>query len=255
MNLKRLVNQIAIVGATALISGTASGYATFFGEDLNNSALVRLAATPNATAASNAFLGSLIGVGTETFESFSAGNTGPFALTFPGAGTATLSGGNGTIRTVGAGLTNGAGRYPISGTDFLEVEAGGAGNFTVTFNNPGGVAAFGFWGVDIGDFGGQVTLGLANGLATILNVGNTVGSNGSTDGSVLFFGLIAQNVGELFTSITFNTTTGQGDIFAFDDMTIGSLQQVRLVPEPGSLALVGLALVIATGVARLRRRT
>lgn len=255
MNLKRLVNQIAVVGAAAVISGAASGYVVFAGEDLNNSAFVRLAATPNATAASNNFLANLIGVGTETFEGFAAGTGTPLALNFPGAGTATLSGGNGVIVSVAAGLTNNAGRYPISGTNFLEVAAGGGGNFTVTFDNPGGVAAFGFWGIDIGDFGGQVTLGLANGLATILNVGNTVGAGGSTDGSVLFYGFIAQNAAELFTSISFNTTTGGGDVFAFDDMTIGSLQQVRLVPEPGSLALVGLALVVATGVARLRRRT
>ena len=107
------------------------------------------------------------------------------------------------------------------------------------------------WGVDIGDFDGQITLHLVNGGTTDLVVNNTLNGPG---GSVLFYGLIAQNVGELITSITFGNTAPGADFFAFDDMTIGSIEQVRPVPEPDSLLLVGLALTIAAGVARLRRR-
>jgi hypothetical protein len=249
-NLK--LTLLAAAAAAVFSAGSASAYSVFSGEDLNSSPTVRLASTPNASLASANFLASLIGVGTETFESFAPGTNAPLNLSFPGAGTATLSGGNGTIeRVLGTG-TNGAGRYPISGTNFWEVNAGGGGNFSIAFSTP--VAAFGFWGVDIGDFGGTVTLTLTGGGSTTLNVGNTQGSSGSTDGSVLFYGLIASGAGELFTSITFNTTIGQGDIFAFDDMTIGSLQQVRPTPEPGSLALFGLAAALAGAVVRIRRR-
>lgn len=247
--LRKLLLVLGMSGFAAMSTTASAAYVTYFGEDLNNSPSVRLASTPNASAASANFLASLIGVGTETFEGFANGTSAPLALTFPGAGTATLTGGGGQIATVLSG-TNGAGRYPISGSNYWEVSAGSGGNFTISFSTP--VAAFGFWGVDIGDFGGQLTLGLMGGGTTNITVNNTVGSNGSTDGSVLFFGVIGNTVGDLFTSVTFNTTTGQGDVFAFDDMTIGSLQQVRIVPLPGTLLLLGSALA---GLGLMRRRS
>ena len=238
---------VALGVAALLTAGNASAYVTFFGQDLNGSASVPLAATPNATAASNAFLASLIGVGTENFEGFAAGTPGPLALSFAGAGTATLSGGNGVIVNQPAG-TAGAGRYSVpGGTKFWEVAAGGGATFTVTFDNPGGIAAFGFWGVDIGDFGGTLSLTLADGSATVLNVPAAQGS----DGNVLFFGFIG-SAAELFTAVTFNSTVGTGDVFAFDSMTIGSREQVR-IPEPGTLLLFGLAALGAVGARKLRR--
>ena len=252
MKLNRLIRNIAVFATAALISGVASSYTIFFGEDLNNSATTRLASTPNATAASNSFLANLIGVGTETFETIAPGTGVPLNLNFPGAGAATLAGGNGQVVSVPVG-TNGFGRYPISGSNYFEVTALAAGTFNITFGAP--VAAFGFWGVDIGDFGGTIELALVDGSSTVIDLGNTVGNNASTDGSVLFFGLIG-SVAQQFTGIAFNLTSDPGnrDVFAFDDMTIGSIEQVRPVPEPDSLLLVGLALTIAGGVARLRRR-
>ena len=68
---------------------------------------------------------------------------------------------------------------------------------------------------------------------------------------MLFFGLIG-GPGELFTAVTFNSTIGTGDFFAFDSMTIGSREQVR-IPEPGTLLLIGLAALAATGARRMRR--
>ena len=251
-----LAKASVLVGATVVLgAGPASAaYVTFFGEDANNSATVPLASTPTSTAKSAQFQSSLIGVGTEDFEGIATGTGAPLGLTFPGAGTATLSGGSGVVASVTAGTTNGAGRYSVpspSSSNFWEVSAGGTGNFVVTFSTA--VAAFGFWGIDIGDFGGQLELELRNGATVLdtLTVPNTIGSNGSTDGSVLFFGLIGQNAGDVFDSIAFNTTTGQGDIFAFDLMTVGSLEQVRQTPEPASLALLGVALA---GLGALRRR-
>lgn len=64
---------------------------------------------------------------------------------------------------------------------------------------------------------------------------------------MLFFGLIAQGAAEEFDSIRFRTTAGTGDVFAFDNMTIGTAEQVCTGPEcggsvpvPGTLALLGL---------------
>lgn len=241
--------KVAIVAAAAALfaSTGAHAYSIFFGEDLGlgESTPLPVASRINSTAAQNAFLANLIGVGTETFEGFATGTGAPLNLTFPGAGTATL-GGSGSIQTVTPGTTNGVGRYAISGSNFWEASSG---SFTIGFSNP--IAAFGFWGVDVGDFNGQVTLTLQSGSVINLTVPNSTNIAG---GSVLYYGLIASGAGELFTSITFGNTNPGVDFFAFDDMTIGSLQQVRPTPEPGTLVLLGLAAALAGATVRGRRR-
>lgn len=243
--------MVVVASAALAVPSTASAYNVFFGEDLNNSVSTPLASTPNASAAESAFLSNLFGVGTEDFEGFANGTVDPLALVFPGAGTATLSGGSGVVSSVAAGSTNGAGRYGTSPTNFWEVDSGSSGNFTIDFSAP--VAAFGFFGVDIGDFGGQVQLQLNDTASSLLTVNNTIGAGGSTDGSVLFYGLIAGNVNEQFTQVQFLTSTGEGDIFAFDDMTVGSIEQAAVpVPATGLLAAAGFG--VAGLIARRRNR-
>lgn len=221
-------------------------YQTFFGEDLNDSSTIPLSSHPHASTASNSFLANLIGVGTESFEASGSGTSAPLALIFPGAGTATLTGGDGQIVSGTAGSSDGFGRYATSGSNYWDVTAGADGNFIVNFSNP--VAAFGFYGIDIGDFGGQLTVDLTSGVTQNFTVPNTIGSNGNPDGSVLFWGVIGQNNSETFTSALFNTTTGQGDVFAFDDMTIGSFEQVSPspasspIPEPSTIALLSIGI-------------
>ena len=252
--------SITLITAALLSVATIPAHAvvlTYFGEDLNNSAVTPLAALPNSSAAEASFLSNLIGVGTETFESLSG--SAPLNLTFPGAGTATLSGGGGSVQTLSSSsVTNSAGRYGITrdgGTEsYYQVSAGGSGNFTIAFSTA--IAAFGFYGIDIGDFGGTMQLQLTGGGNVLLNVPNTVGSGGSTDGSVLFYGFISTNPLESVTSISFLTSTGGGDVFAFDNMTVGSLEQVKpgtgTVPDGGAtIALLGLAF---SGIAGLRRK-
>lgn len=231
---------------------------TYFGEDLHNNPSTQLAAFPNAANAETNFLSNLVGVGTETFETQSGG--APLNLSFPGAGTATLTGGNGAVVSLANGVTNGAGRYGITrdggqSERFWEVQAGGSGNFVVTFSQA--IAAFGFYGIDIGDFGGQLRLQTAGGSSVLLTVPNTVGGGGSTDGSVLFFGFIATTLAETVTSVSFLTSTGGGDVFAFDDFTVGSIEQVQppgVVPEPMTFLVWGLLFGIG-GACGLRRES
>jgi hypothetical protein len=238
--------KLPLVGCCLLAlcaTGNAATY-TYFGEDLGLGESVRLTSHPNADNARNLFLAGLTGVGTEDFESFADGTKAPLALTFPGAGTATLQG-SGEIERITSG-TNGYGRYPISGDQYWETGY----SFSIAFANA--QAAFGFYGVDIGDFNGQVTLALAGGGTTTLTIPNTVGGSG---GAVLYYGVIVTEASETFTSVTFGNTASGVDYFGFDDMTIGTLEQVEdpIIPEPMTMLSALLGLGALGGYIRKRR--
>ncbi|NEO85020.1 MAG: PEP-CTERM sorting domain-containing protein [Spirulina sp. SIO3F2] len=259
--------------AIALPTAPAQAYRIFFGEDLNLGSTNALSASPQSRAAETNFLNGLTNVGTETFEGFGAGTAGSLNLNFGSAGIATLQGG-GVVRSNSQQNTN-FGRYAVSGSKFWQADASGH-DFGVGFSQS--VAAFGFYGVDIGDFGGvlNLTLTLAQGGTRQMLVPNTPGWQGYTNGSILYFGVIAENASEVFNSVSFNLNApGEVDIFAFDNMTIGSLAQVKgaippptveanipqgngvpptqNVPEPGTL-LAGLACLGLGGAAKRWRK-
>ena len=223
-----------------LLLGAATGEAqtTYFGEDLDGSQLVASSFT-NSLAAEALFLSSLIGVGTETFDGFALNTTNP-SLSFPGAGTAQLTG-TGCVSNITQsacsnpvdastpGGTNGFGRYPVSSPNYFEVNAG---DFVIDFSAP--VAAFGFFGVDIGEFGGTLGVNFFNGATLV--AAPTLAYTPS-DGNAFFFGFI--DAANPFTRVTFNIGGSSGDVFAFDNMTIGSVEQVvPQVPEPASMLLM-----------------
>jgi hypothetical protein len=172
-------------------------------------------------------------------------------LTFPGAGGATLGGG-GSIQSVAGPGTNGFGRYPVSGTKFWEVNAS---SFSIAFSNP--VAAFGFYGTDIGDFGGSLSLSFLTGGGPVVVpvahtvIGNPANYGGTNGGNLFFFGYI--NTLNPFTSVSFQVAGDPADFFGFDNMTIGSVEQVVSVPEPSVLALLATGLALL-GIAASRRR-
>ncbi len=235
-----------------LIFGSASLHATpvtFFGQDVNHSGDPTTATPTNSTAAHNSFFANLSGVQTQTFESYSAGTTLPLTVSFGTAGNATLT--DPTNSSFIESGNDGSGRFPISGSQYLETGAGSG--FTINFSAP--ISSFGFYGTDIGDFGGILTLGLQGTSTQSLVVPATVGAGGSTSGSVLYYGFYDMN--NTYTSISFlNSGSGGVDIFGFDDFSIGSLSQitpVSVTPEPDSFLLLGTGITALVGVRGMRR--
>jgi hypothetical protein len=239
----RKVLLAAWLVAVGLGAATASmaAISTFFGEDLGIGELTPLPSHPNSDAARNAFFAQLTNIGTENLESFANGTGAPLAITFPGANpplVATLLG-NGNIVSVTPGTTNGFGRYAISGSNFWE----NSDLFSIDFSRP--IAAFGFYGVDVGDFNGQLTLTLTDGTVTNITIPSVVGAPG---GSIIYFGIIDPD--HQYVSASFGNTAAGTDFFAFDDFSVGGkevLGGITLSPDTATNC-VGLPHTLTAGV-------
>lgn len=259
---------LAVIGAALLALGTTGVsqalQMTFFGEnvgpgDPNVPLSGPLPAHLNADDAQAAFLAFLPGVGMEGFDGFPSSTPAPLTVSFAqpsGPVTATLSGLTGFVQTDPVG--RGAGQFPISAPNYwfsaflpplpppLNIL-----NFSLEFSAP--QVAFGFFGVDIGDgLGGvqaSLELGLLSGGTLSMDIPHTIGTTGTTGGSVLYFGRI--DTVNLFTKVTFLSTVGS-DGFGFDNFTIASASQV--IPEPNTFLLLGSGLAIGGfGLWRQRR--
>jgi hypothetical protein len=143
------------------------------------------------------------------------------------------------------------GRFAISGTQYYEV---GNGTFTVTFSNP--MAALGFYATDVEDLTGMV-LTFDNDPTKTLTIPRSAGA-GNTNKSALYYGFVAANPSEVFTSVTFGRSVNDSnDKFGLDDLTFATPSQVRnfaaatSVPEP--LTMMG-TLLGGGAVLRLRKK-
>ncbi len=233
---------LALTGLLGLAVTTAQAAPVdFFGEDGNPTGTVPIP-HPNSDAAQLAFFSNLTNIGVDGLDSASVGAT-TVPVNFGNGVTATLTGG--TIQN-----TNSAGRFAISSPNYYNTFSS---TFGLTFSKP--IAAFGFYGTDIGDFGGHLTLTLtdASNATTDLTVPNLTGANGNApeNGSVLYYGFY--DTGDTYTKITFgNSNTSDG--FGFDNFSVGTTEQVIPAPEPASLALLGSGLAAVAAMRRRRRK-
>jgi hypothetical protein len=237
---RRLVQLVLAAGITIVLCVPAESAATFFGEDPSAGGGLPI---PNSAAAQAAFLSQLVSPKVEDFESIPVGTQFPFNVAF-GADTATLSGTN-NVSNTGVQNSNIAGRFPVSGSQYLNVGSLDAKSFTLTFSSP--QAAFGFYATDAGDFNGQLTISLDGGTPVVIP--HTVGA---PNGAALFFGII--DAANPFATVSFsNTNPTLADAFGYDDFTIGRREQL-VVPEPSTLAIWSLLATLGICVGWCRKR-
>lgn len=230
------------LACTLFLASTAcAAPLVFYGHDKGRGEDVRLTSTPNADAARAAFLGLVDNAVTEDFEHFEeyAGYMSGLSLDFGIHGDSTLGSTDGNrslwVDAVALGSTNTKGRFAISGLNYLQVSSN---YFQLSFANP--ISAFGFHGIDIGDFRGHFEIEVidSDGALTAYTLEDTYRSRG---GGVLFWGII--NDRTPFSSIRFANSNAGTDWFGFDDMILASARAIP-VSEPGILGLLGLGVVM-----------
>jgi hypothetical protein len=253
----------------------------YFGEDDANGGAN---AIPNSLSAETNFLSTnnLISYTTQNFDSINIGTpsadpttrafTSGTPLTtanFPGTSSITTTStevaqtNSTTFATYGVRFNDSATNPTLNGRFAIPDAQGqqkqyydvGNGTFTITFSNQ--MAALGFYATDVEDSVG-ITLTFDNDLTKTLTIPRSAGAN--QDKSALYYGFVAANSSEVFTSVTFSRALlASNDKFGLDNLSFATSAQVKnfgvgtatTVPEP--LTIVG-TILGGGAVLRLKKK-
>lgn len=230
-------------GAGAYTTGTTlDGFTTYFGADSGSQ--YQSITNTDSKQAQDAFLTALNANSlTPGVENFDHEDQSIQNLQFETGGT--------TIATATTNITNmeiagdtGAGRYPISGNQYWDVQDWNGDSFSISFDKS--MSAFGFYGIDIADYEGGLTLKLFDGETFVqeFNINKQYGA----DSSLLYYGFYSMT--DSFTKIVFTNSDAGSDSFGFDDMTAAATP----VPLPPSALMLGSGLLGLMGLLKVGRR-
>ncbi len=253
--------------AMSSLAHPAQALSLYTGYDENplNETVLPIASRVNSTAAFNQYLSNLTGVTTESFETTAVGTpindlapmlsgvTSDFIYTTDAAGTISAGATNvvsvqkaNSAQQVNPGMTN-SGTFPTDGKQGISINS--TNFFKIKFGSS--LAAFSFWGTDLGDRSNKLTVVLRNlGLEVGRQPIDYLGANAGNS-SVFFFGAIAQNVAEQFDEVQLLSSITGSDAIGIDQLTVGTAAQVTesSTPVPTPALLPGLV-ALAVGARR-----